>query len=145
MLSGQGGAPRRRTPRFTAGSWSRTVNDPDRSASRAGAPAPADRASSGAAAGDRILAGRTILAVFAHPDDESLACGGTLARAADAGATVVLLCATRGESGSISNPELVPEGDLGAVRARELQDAAAVLGIADVLIMSHPDGDLRWE
>ena len=35
------------------------------------------------------LAGRRILAVFAHPDDESLACGGTLARVADAGAKVV--------------------------------------------------------
>ena len=48
------------------------------------------------------LAGRTILAVFAHPDDESVACGGTLARLADAGVRVVLLCASRGESGSTS-------------------------------------------
>ena len=36
------------------------------------------------------LRGRTILAVFAHPDDESLACGGTLARLADAGARIVV-------------------------------------------------------
>ena len=63
------------------------------------------------------LAGRTILGVFAHPDDESLACGGTLARAADAGANVVLLCATRGERGSICDPSLVPDGDLGRVSA----------------------------
>ena len=90
------------------------------------------------------LAGRTILAVFAHPDDESLACGGTLARAADAGAKVVLLCATRGESGSISDPSLVPDGDLGRVRARELAEAAAVLGLAEVTILDHHDGDLRW-
>ena len=40
------------------------------------------------------LAGRTVLGIFAHPDDESLACGGTLARVADAGARVVVLCAT---------------------------------------------------
>ena len=92
----------------------------------------------------RILEGRTILAVFAHPDDESLACGGTLARAADAGATVVLLCATRGERGSISDASLVPDGDLGRVRSRELRDAAAVLGIADLAVFDHPDGDLRW-
>jgi LmbE family N-acetylglucosaminyl deacetylase len=90
------------------------------------------------------LAGRTILAVFAHPDDESLACGGTLARAADAGATTVLLCATRGERGSISDAALVPDGDLGRVRTEELRDAAAVLGLSDLAIYDHPDGDLRW-
>ena len=90
------------------------------------------------------LAGRTILAVFAHPDDESVACGGTLARLADAGVRVVLLCASRGESGSTSDPSLVSDGDLGRVRTQELRDAAAVLGISDVLIFEHPDGDLRW-
>src|SRR5207249_11046652 len=88
------------------------------------------------------LAGRTILAVFAHPDDESLACGGTLARAADAGAKIVLLCATRGERGSISDLTLVPDGDLGRVRTGELREAAGVLGIADVVICDYPDGDL---
>jgi len=90
------------------------------------------------------LAGRTILAVFAHPDDESLACGGTLARAADAGARIVLLCATRGERGSISDAALVPDGDLGRVRTSELREAAAILGIADVSVFDHPDGELRW-
>jgi LmbE family N-acetylglucosaminyl deacetylase len=90
------------------------------------------------------LSGRTILAVFAHPDDESLACGGTLARAADAGAHVVLLCASRGERGSISDAALVPDGDLGRARTGELREAAAILGIADVMICDHPDGELRW-
>jgi LmbE family N-acetylglucosaminyl deacetylase len=90
------------------------------------------------------LAGRTILAVFAHPDDESLACGGTLARAADAGANVVLLCASQGERGSISDPSLVPDGDLGRARAHELRAAASVLGISEITILDHPDGDLRW-
>ena len=91
------------------------------------------------------LAGRTVLGIFAHPDDESLACGGTLARLADAGARVILLCASHGEAGSISDPELVPDGNLGDVRARELSDAAAVLGVAEVILLDHPDGDLRWE
>jgi LmbE family N-acetylglucosaminyl deacetylase len=94
---------------------------------------------------DLQLAGRTVLAVFAHPDDESLACGGTLARLADAGVRVIILCASRGEAGSISDPALVPDGDLGGVRARELREAAAVLGAADVIILDHPDGDLRWD
>jgi N-acetyl-1-D-myo-inositol-2-amino-2-deoxy-alpha-D-glucopyranoside deacetylase len=96
------------------------------------------------AARDRSLAGRTILAIFAHPDDESIACGGTLARAADAGARVVLLCASRGEAGSVCDAALVPDGDLGRVRTHELRDAAAVLGVAELIVMDHPDGSLRW-
>jgi len=92
----------------------------------------------------RPLEGHTVLAIFAHPDDESLACGGTLARLSDAGARVVLICASRGERGSVSDPALVPDGDLAGVRTRELQDAAAILGIADVIVLDHPDGDLRW-
>jgi len=90
------------------------------------------------------LSGRTILVVLAHPDDESLACGGTIARLADAGAKIVLLCASRGEKGAVSDPALVEDADLATVRARELQDAAKILGISDVSILGHPDGDLRW-
>jgi LmbE family N-acetylglucosaminyl deacetylase len=93
---------------------------------------------------DVDLAGRTVLGVFAHPDDESLACGGTFARLTDAGARVVLLCASHGRKGSVSDRALVPDDDLGRVRAAELQAAAAVLGIADVMLFDHPDGDLRW-
>ena len=90
------------------------------------------------------FSGRTILAVFAHPDDESITCGGTLARLADAGASVVLLCASRGERGSVSEQSLVHNGDLAVVRSRELHDAAGILGLAEVLLFQHPDGDLRW-
>jgi LmbE family N-acetylglucosaminyl deacetylase len=91
------------------------------------------------------LAGRTVLGIFAHPDDESLACGGTFARLADAGARVVVVCASRGEAGSVCDPALVPEGQsLGCVRVRELRDAAAVLGVAEVIVLDHRDGDLRW-
>jgi len=98
-------------------------------------------ADSSAPSGEPI---RTVLAVFAHPDDESLMCGGTLARLADAGVRVVLMCGTRGERGSISDPSLVTADDLGAVRVRELQEAADVLGIAEVIALDHRDGDLRW-
>jgi LmbE family N-acetylglucosaminyl deacetylase len=90
------------------------------------------------------FAGRTFLAVFAHPDDESIACGGTLARLADAGARVVLMCASRGEKGSVSDQALIADADLPTVRSRELYQAARVLGIADVILYAHPDGDLRW-
>ena len=88
------------------------------------------------------LRGRTVLAVFAHPDDESLACGGTLARLSDLGATVVLLCASRGELGFVSDPLLVPSGNLGSIRTNELYAAARVLGLHTVLVLDHPDGYL---
>jgi LmbE family N-acetylglucosaminyl deacetylase len=56
------------------------------------------------------------------------------------------VCASRGEAGSICDPSLVPDGDsLGGVRARELRDAAAILGVAEVIVLDHPDGDLRWD
>jgi LmbE family N-acetylglucosaminyl deacetylase len=90
------------------------------------------------------FSGRTILVVLAHPDDESLACGGTIARLSDGGAKVVLLCASRGEKGAVSDPALIGDASLATVRGRELQDAAKVLGIADVSVLDHPDGDLRW-
>jgi N-acetyl-1-D-myo-inositol-2-amino-2-deoxy-alpha-D-glucopyranoside deacetylase len=86
-----------------------------------------------------------VLGIFAHPDDESLACGGTLARLADAGCRVVIVCASHGEAGSVSDPALVPDGDLGRVRVNELSDACAVLGAAEVIVLDHPDGDLRWD
>ena len=94
------------------------------------------------AAGD--LSGRTVLAVFAHPDDESLACGGTLARLSDAGARVIVLCASRGRKGTISDAALVGTSDLGHVREEELRKAAQVLGVARVDVLDHPDGDLYW-
>jgi LmbE family N-acetylglucosaminyl deacetylase len=90
------------------------------------------------------FSGRTILAVFAHPDDESLACGGTLARLSDASARVVVICASRGERGSLTDRSLLADGDLAVARVHELHEAARVLGVAEVIVLQHPDGDLRW-
>lgn len=88
------------------------------------------------------LDGHVVLAVFAHPDDESLACGGTLARLASAGARVVVMCASHGERGSNVGP--VRNDALGRERATEMRDAARALGVAEVRLLSHPDGELRW-
>jgi N-acetyl-1-D-myo-inositol-2-amino-2-deoxy-alpha-D-glucopyranoside deacetylase len=85
----------------------------------------------------RDLEGHTLLAVFAHPDDESLASGGLLSWCAARGARVALLCVSRGEAGS--GPD-----NLGDVRAGELRDAAAALGLTDVTLLRHPDGMLPW-
>ena len=83
------------------------------------------------------------LVVLAHPDDESIACGGTLARLADAGVRVILFSATHGERGGPTGP--VRNDTLGRTRIEELRAAARVLGISDVILMDHPDGELRWE
>jgi LmbE family N-acetylglucosaminyl deacetylase len=88
------------------------------------------------------LEGQVVLAVFAHPDDESLACGGTLAMLSDAGARVVIMCASHGERGSDRGP--VRDDALGRERAQELRIAAEALGVAEVRLLSHPDGSLRW-
>lgn len=88
------------------------------------------------------LDGQVVLAVFAHPDDESLACGGTLAKLAAAGARVVVMCASHGERGSDIGP--VRNDALGRERAVEMREAAEALGVAELRLLSHPDGDLRW-
>lgn len=86
---------------------------------------------------------RSVLAVFAHPDDESLACGGTLARLADAGMHVVIMVASHGERGAVTGP--ARDAALGRQRVIEMQEAAQALGVAEVIVGDHPDGDLRWD
>ena len=88
------------------------------------------------------MAGKTLLAVFAHPDDESLAAGGLLACCAARGARVCVLCLTRGEKGPGQPGDGLP--DLASTRARELDAAAAVLGVSTVRLLEHPDGMLTW-
>ena len=80
----------------------------------------------------------TILAVFAHPDDEAFSVGGTLAHYAQRGVKVVLACATRGEAGKITDPSMTIT-DLGQHREEELKRATAVLGIPDPLFLDYHD------
>ena len=78
----------------------------------------------------------TLVAFHAHPDDEALLSGGTLARATEEGHRVVLVSATAGEAG-LADGELL--GDLGNRRVEELRRSAAALGVARVEVLGYPD------
>ena len=79
-----------------------------------------------------------VLAVFAHPDDETFRCGGTLALLARRGAQVWVLCATRGEAG-VAN---VDPQQAGQIRQAELQCACRALGIQPPRFLRYQDGTL---
>ena len=76
-----------------------------------------------------------LLAVFAHPDDESLLAGGTIAACAAAGHRVAIVSMTRGERGPGPGP-------LGEVREAELQAAARAIGASAAECLEYPDGEL---
>ncbi|MFN4250018.1 PIG-L deacetylase family protein [Deinococcus sp.] len=80
----------------------------------------------------------SLLAVLAHPDDEALRCGGTLARAAAQGADVTLICLTRGEAGRNTDPTLTVT-DMGEQREQELRQACAHLGIHPPVFLGYHD------
>jgi LmbE family N-acetylglucosaminyl deacetylase len=80
---------------------------------------------------------KRMLVILAHPDDESFAVGGTLAKYAHQDVQVILLCATRGEAGI---PGVSPS-EAGDIRERELRKAAEHLGI-EVYFLGYPDGEL---
>ena len=82
-----------------------------------------------------------LLAVLAHPDDESLGFGGTLAKYSAEGVETHLVTATRGERGRFGSQGKTAEpSEVVRVREAELRAAAAVLGIHDVSILGYPDG-----
>ena len=89
---------------------------------------------------------RTLMAVLAHPDDESLGVGGTLAKYASEGIETFLVTATRGESGRYRghrDDEHHPGAQkLGEIREAELRQAAAVLGIRELALLDYKDQQL---
>jgi LmbE family N-acetylglucosaminyl deacetylase len=80
---------------------------------------------------------KRMLVILAHPDDESFAAGGTLAKYARQDVQVVLLCATRGEAGIAG---MKPE-EAGDIREGELRKAAEQLGV-EVFFLGCRDGEL---
>lgn len=88
------------------------------------------------------MAARRLAAVFAHPDDDTFAIGGSLLLLDPVDYTVV--CATSGEAGLIFEGSLASRDDLGEVREREQRAALRALGLTDpdVHFLRHPDGEL---
>src|SRR6185312_2975092 len=95
---------------------------------------------------DSVISGRRLLLVHAHPDDESIGTGATMARYAAEGASVTLVTCTLGELGEVIPPELAHlaadrDGGLGQYRIGELAAACAALGVTDHRFLGGPG---RW-
>lgn len=83
----------------------------------------------------------TIMAIAAHPDDIESWCAGTLVQAIDQGATVRLLLVTSGEHGS--SDLLLQAHEVASQREEEARKAAELLGIAELVFLRYPDGDVE--
>ena len=87
------------------------------------------------------MTSRKIVGVFAHPDDESLLAGGTLARYIADGASAAVLTCTGGEAGDNWDPTVDP-AQISEVRRAELREACRRLGVADVELLSYEDSGI---
>jgi mycothiol S-conjugate amidase len=88
---------------------------------------------------------RCLLALHAHPDDESSKGAGTMAKYASEGARVVLVCATRGEEGEILNPHMDRPGiteRMAEIREAELETACDLLGVEDIVQLGYRDSGM---
>jgi len=85
---------------------------------------------------------RTLLSVLAHPDDESFGMGGTLAKYAEEGADVHLICATRGEAGEVDQEFLAGQSSIAHLREMELRCAVEKLGLREVKLLDYRDSGM---
>jgi LmbE family N-acetylglucosaminyl deacetylase len=85
---------------------------------------------------------KTILAVLAHPDDESFGLGGTLALYASKGCDTYLVCATRGEAGTVEEEHLKGVKDKAELRTLELTRAAKILSLKEVFFLDYRDSGM---
>ncbi len=83
---------------------------------------------------------RGLLVVLSHPDDESMGTGGLILRHTRAGIATHLVCATYGEAGWQGKPPGARKEDLGEMRVKELEEAAAALALSGVELWDYPDG-----
>jgi LmbE family N-acetylglucosaminyl deacetylase len=80
-----------------------------------------------------------LLCLVAHPDDETILCGGTLALLAAHGVAVHVSLLTRGEGGDLGEPALTDREHLGQVREQETRCAASALGVKSVSFLGYVD------
>ncbi len=85
---------------------------------------------------------RVLLAVLAHPDDESFGMGGTLALYASRGVDVHLVCATRGEVGAADEEHMKGFKSIGEMREAELRCAAGILGLKSIHFLDYRDSGM---
>ena len=83
--------------------------------------------------------GKTLLAIFAHPDDESFVSGGLFQVADEYDIRTSLICLTKGERGI----NAYKKGDLKRIREKELRLAVAILGIDELYLWDYPDARLK--
>jgi len=86
---------------------------------------------------------KTILFVGAHPDDETFGVGGTLALYAARGVKVYYACATRGEAGIADAISMKRFTDIGDMRWAEMQCAAKILGLTDIIYLGYRDSGMQ--
>lgn len=84
-----------------------------------------------------------VLFIFAHPDDESFATGGTIVRLAKSDWKVKLITATKGEKGQLGDPPFSVKENLGKTREKELKNAAKILGIETIQFLGFIDAALK--
>lgn len=84
-----------------------------------------------------------VLLIFAHPDDETFGCGGTIAKLVRQGATVNLITSTTGQAGMTGiHGDITPE-ELGKVREKEHAEAGKILGISNIKYLGLMDGEVN--
>jgi LmbE family N-acetylglucosaminyl deacetylase len=84
-----------------------------------------------------------LLVIFAHPDDESMGMGGTLAKYSSEGVETYYICASRGEKGWFGSEEQNPGPErLGQIRAKELEAAVKELGMRGLYFLDYIDGEV---
>ena len=82
----------------------------------------------------------TLVAIFAHPDDEAFGTGGILTKYAKEGVNVHLVMATRGEAGEVGNPTVTPTKPISLLREQELRCACECYGLKNLHLLGFMDG-----